>query len=106
VLGCMTTTVQLAALVRRTCWAQAFCAAHCRPDRIVSRTSPPGTIGRTQAEATGIGSPFVPVSTSSWPSLPARSELKDSSTPACPRRSPALVVVVKPTRLDARSPPG
>ncbi len=104
--GRMTTTVQESARLTLTCWAQACCASHCRPDRIVSFTSPPGTMGRTQSLTTGIGWPFVPVSTSCRPSRPASSGLKDCSMPACPRRSPPFVVVVKPTRLEARSPPG
>ena len=73
--GRMTTTVQESARVSLTCSAQACCASHCRLARIVSFTSPPGTMGRTQSVATGIGWPFVPVSTSCCPSRPASSGL-------------------------------
>ena len=106
VCGCMTTIVQLSALVTRIRWAQACWAAHCNGARMVSRTLPPGTMGRPLSEANGMGCPVTPVSTCCLPSRPASSELNDCSMPAWPLRSCAPLVLVKPTRPAARSPLG
>src|SRR5262249_23621615 len=101
--GSMTTTGPLGAFVRRDCLAPACCASHCRVETMVSRTLLPGTIDCDLPAVTGICWPPAPVSTSCLPSRPASSALNDCSMPAWPVTSPTLFMVVKPTRLEARS---
>ncbi len=75
---------------------------------IVSRRFLAGTDGVSFVSVSGIGSPSVPVSTSSLPSRPASSELYSCSRPATPLwlLSPDGDCLVKPTTSEARSPFG
>jgi hypothetical protein len=106
VCGCITTIEQLRALAFFTSCRHACSASYWMLALIVRLRFFAGTGAVTLSVVLGIGTPSVPVSTSSLPSRPASRELYSSSSPASPVRSPALLVSVKPIRLAASSPLG